>query len=86
MAEMKYMVKNGKKYKVDNDGEKYRISWSEELQLKNLRATKELTAWQKRNFYVKVLLLLVFAVSAFSFMYILYRLDAVNFFSTVMYK
>jgi len=86
MAEMKYMVKDGKKYKIDNDGEKYRISWSEELQLKNLKATKELTSWQKRNFYVKVLLLLVFVVSAFSFMYILYRLDAVNFFSTVMYK
>lgn len=42
------------------DGTQYKISYSEELQLKNLQATHEQTFWLKKNFYI--MLLLLFAI------------------------
>ena len=41
MGDIKYFEEKGKLYKIDSDGEKYRISFSEELQLKNLRLAKD---------------------------------------------
>ncbi len=70
----------------DEDGTKYKISYSEELQLKNLRATKRQVVWEKRNFYVKVLLLIVIAILTATILFVLYRLDTVNFFTQVMYR
>lgn len=40
----------------DSDGTQYKISYSEELQLKNLQATREQTFWLKKNFYMMLLL------------------------------
>ncbi len=73
-------------YKDDNTGEKYKISWSEELQLKNLNAVKKQVRWQKVNFFgmmilFSVLLLLVVIVS-----YTLFKLDSIDFFTRVAYR
>ncbi len=81
-----YVEENGKKYKIDGDGEKYRISWSEELQLKNLNALKRQVTWQRRNFYIKLALMVLILLCIVMFAFVLYRLDSVNFFSTIMYK
>lgn len=70
----------------EEDGTKYKISFSEELQLKNLNALKKQTTWEKRSFYAKVILIVVFIVLTISVLYMFYRLDAVNFFSNVMYR
>lgn len=83
---MHYVEENGKKYKIDGDGEKYRISWSEELQLKNLNALKRQVIWQRRNFYIKLALMVFVLICVAMFAFVLYRLDSVNFFSTIMYK
>lgn len=40
----------------DSEGNNYKISYSEELQLKNLQATREQTFWLKKNFYMMLLL------------------------------
>ncbi len=83
---MHYIEEGNKKFKVDNDGERYRISWSEELQMKNLHVAKRQVVWQRRNFYVKIALVCALLALLFVFVYVFYKLDAVNFFSTVMYK
>lgn len=70
----------------DENGEKYKISFSEELQMKNLKATKESAKWQKYNFYGKIFLGLVLLALAVTFIFFLYRLDAVDFFSKIMYR
>lgn len=70
----------------EEDGTKYKISFSEELQLKNLNAIKKQVAWEKRNFYAKIVLITLFVILVISVLYVFYRLDAVNFFSSVMYK
>jgi len=70
----------------DKDGQKYKISFSEELQLKNLKAVKENTEWQKRHFYMKILLLLIGVATIATMLYVLYQLDKVNFFTGILYK
>lgn len=40
----------------DEQGNTYKISYSEELQLKNLKATQEQNFWLKKNFYMMLLL------------------------------
>lgn len=68
----------------EEDGTKYKISYSEKLQLENLKATHGLARWQKRNFYAKLVLILIFALFTSATIFLFYRLDTVNFFSTVM--
>lgn len=83
--DIKFTEKGGKKYKKDSDGNTYRISWSEELQMKLLSAQKKNAQLLKLNFYAKVglgvILILWFAV----FLFLLYRLDAINFFTSLIY-
>jgi hypothetical protein len=70
----------------EEDGTKYKISFSEELQMKNLQEARKQIIWQKRNFYAKVALILVVLTLTVSLIYLVYRLDAVNFFSYLMYR
>jgi len=86
MADMKYFEENGKLYKIDSDGEKYRISFSEELQLKNLKASQENKKWAVYNFYVKLGLLAVMLMLFLMLMFVLYELDRVDFFTGILYR
>ncbi|MBI2671267.1 hypothetical protein HYX18_04810 [Candidatus Woesearchaeota archaeon] len=70
----------------DEDGKEYKISFSEELQMKNLRAARENTQWLRKNFYAKIVLILIILAVTTTFIYMLYRLDAINFFTTLLYK
>ena len=70
----------------NEDGTKYKISYSEELQLKNLEATKRQTVWLKRNMLIMLGLLLVLALFAIVVMYSLWRLDQFDFFTKVAYR
>lgn len=84
--EMKYFMKDGKGYKIDSDGEKYRISFSEELQLKNLKASKDNKRWAMYNFYAKLGLAFIVLILVVVLMFVFYRLDQVNFFSGLLYR
>ena len=84
--DVKYFEEGGKGYKIDSDGEKYRISFSEELQLKNLKTAKENKRWLQLNFYAKTALVLLLLVGIVTFLFLLYRLDQVNFFSGILYR
>lgn len=86
MGDVRYFEEKGKLYKIDNDGEKYRISFSEELQLKNLKASKENKKWLKMNFYAKVTLALLMLILVVTFIFLLYRLDQINFFTGILYR
>ena len=59
----------------DEDGEKYKISFSEELQVKNLRASKTFIKWEKRNFYAKILLIIIMFVLTLAILYVFWRID-----------
>ena len=71
-------------YYKDDDGTKYKISFSEELQMKNLNAAKENTTWLRRNFYAKIALVVIMLIMVVTFLFLLYRLDQVNFFTILM--
>ena len=86
MGDMKYIEEKGKLYKVDNDGEKYRISFSEELQLKNLKAARENKRWLILNFYGKMTLAFIMLLLLITIIYVLFRLDQINFFTGVLYR
>ena len=86
MGDVRYFEEKGKLYKVDNDGEKYRISFSEELQLKNLKAAKENKRWLKMNFYGKMTLAFFMLILVVTFLFLLYRLDQINFFTGLLYR
>lgn len=70
----------------EEDGTKYKISYSEKLQLEHLKATKHLARWQKRNFYAKLGLLLIFFVFTAAMFYVFVQLDSVDFFTKVMHN
>lgn len=70
----------------EEDGTRYKISFSEKLQMRSLQAIKHQIMWEKRNFYAKVILMVIFTLFAVSIIYLIYRLDVVNFFSRLMYK
>ncbi len=70
----------------DDDGSQYKISYSEELQLKNLDALKRQTLWMKRGLLVMTLLLGVFTVFTLVMLYTLYRLDVINFFTRIAFR
>lgn len=86
MSDIRYFEEKGKLYKIDNDGEKYRISFSEELQLKNLKAAKENKKWLKMNFYGKMVLAGLMLVLVVALIFLLYRLDQINFFTGILYR
>jgi len=71
-------------YYKDDDGTKYKISFSEEIQMKNLHAAKENTVWLRRNFYAKLTLVVIMLIMVVTFIFLLYRLDQVNFFTILM--
>jgi len=68
----------------EDDGTKYKISYSEKLQLENLKATKHLAKWQRRNFYAKLALVGIFFLTTITILYVLFQLDSVDFFTKVM--
>lgn len=70
----------------NEDGSKYKISYSEELQLKNLEATKRQTVWLKRNMLIMMFLLLVIVFFTLMAIYTLWRLDQFDFFTKVAYR
>ena len=86
MADIKYFEEGGKGYKIDSDGEKYRISFSEELQLKNLKEAKKNKFWLQMNFYAKIALILLFFGLFFTVLFTLYRLDQIDFFTGLLYR
>jgi len=68
----------------EEDGTKYKISYSEKLQLESLKATKHLAKWHKRSFYAKIALLAVFLIFTVTMFFVLIQLDSVDFFTKVM--
>ena len=86
MSDVRYFEEKGKLYKIDNDGEKYRISFSEELQLKNLKAAKENKRWLMMNFYGKMTLAVIMLILLIVIMYVLFKLDQINFFTGILYR
>ena len=86
MGDMKYFEKGGNFYKIDSDGEKYRISFSEELQMKNLKASRQNQRWLKYNFYAKVTLAFLVLILVLIIGFTLFSLDRVDFFSGILYR
>ena len=86
MGDIKYFEEKGKLYKIDSDGEKYRISFSEELQLKNLRLAKDNKKWLMLNFYGKISLAIILLALLVTILFVLYKLDQINFFTGVLYR
>lgn len=86
MGDIKYFEEKGKLYKIDSDGEKYRISFSEELQLKNLRLAKDNKKWLMLNFYGKISLGIILLALLLTILFVLYKLDQINFFTGVLYR
>lgn len=70
----------------EEDGTRYKISFSEKIQMRSLNAMHRQIVWEKRNFYAKVALMVIFTMFAVSMLYLVYRLDVVNFFSALMYR
>lgn len=60
----------------DGDGNTYKISYSEELQLKNLNATREQTFWLRKNFYMMLLLGVLIVMAVGAVFAVLYWLDS----------
>ena len=70
----------------DEDGVAYNISYSEELQQKNIEAVRRQTLWVKRGLIVMVLLLFVLSVFTVVILYTLFKLDAINFFTRIAFR
>lgn len=68
----------------EEDGTKYKISYSEKLQIEQLNATKDLAKWHKRSFYAKVALFVLGLVFTVSILYVFFWLDKADFFMKVM--
>jgi hypothetical protein len=86
MGDMKYFEKGGNFYKIDSDGEKYRISFSEELQMKNLKASRQNQRWLKYNFYAKVTLAFLILILVVMIGFTLFSLDRIDFFTGILYR
>jgi len=70
----------------DEKGEKYKISYSEELQLKNLRAQKKTNELLKASLYAKAILIVLMVLWFMLFLYVLYRIDAVDLITQLAYN
>jgi len=86
MGDIKYFEEGGKYYKIDSDGEKYRISFSEELQMKNLKAARQNRRWLQYNFYAKVVLAILILIMVVIISFTLFRLDRIDFFTGLLYR
>jgi len=86
MGDIKYFEEGGKFYKIDSDGEKYRISFSEELQMKNIKMARENKKWLKYNFYAKVMLSVLILILVIMIGFTLFRLDKIDFFTGILYR
>ena len=86
MGEIKYFEEGGKFYKIDSDGEKYKISFSEELQMKNIKLARENKRWLKYNFYAKVMLSVLILILVIMIGFTLFRLDKIDFFTGILYR
>ena len=73
-------------YYKDEDGKEYKISFSEELQMKNLRAARNNTKWLKMNFYAKLALVIIILALTVTYIYLMYKLDQINFFTSLLYE
>ena len=76
----------GKTIEWNGEEGKYKISYSEELQIKNLEATRKQTRWLKRNMFIMLGLLLVLVLFSLISVYALWRLDQFDFFTKVAYR
>lgn len=70
----------------EEDGTQYKISYSEKLQIEQLKATKNLAKWHKRSFYAKLALLAVGLIFTISILYVFFWLDRADFFMRVLSK
>ena len=70
----------------EEDGTQYKISYSEKLQLKNLGESKRIRGWLQINFYSNILLLIILVILTATFLYLVWRLDQVNFFTALLRK
>jgi len=86
MGDIKYFEEEGKMYKMDSDGEKYRISFSEELQMKNIKLARENRRWLKYNFYAKIALSVLILILVIMIGFTLFRLDKIDFFTGLLYR
>mgnify|MGYP001572011533 CR=1 FL=1 len=68
----------------DSDGTQYKISYSEELQLKNLQATREQTFWLKKNFYIMILLGAIVVMLLAMVFGVIYWLDYNQIFTRIL--
>ncbi|MDP2908952.1 MAG: hypothetical protein Q8N77_04055 [Nanoarchaeota archaeon] len=68
----------------EEDGTKYKISYSEKLQMEQLEATKNLAKWHKRSFYAKIALLAVGMFFTMTVLYVFFWLSNVDFFTKVL--
>ncbi|HLC55760.1 MAG TPA: hypothetical protein VJJ23_00815 [Candidatus Nanoarchaeia archaeon] len=73
-------------YYKDDDGKEYKISFSEELQMKNLHAARENTNWLKKTFYAKIILILIILALTIAVLFIFFRLDQIDFFTRLAYR
>ena len=86
MGDIRYFEEEGKMYKIDSDGEKYRISFSEELQMKNIKLSRENRRWLKYNFYAKIALTMLILILVIIVGFTLFRLDRIDFFTGLLYR
>ena len=86
MGDIKYFEEGGKFYKIDSDGERYRISFSEELQMKNLKAARQNQRWLRYNFYAKLTLAFLILILVVIVAFTLFRLDRIDFFTGILYR
>ena len=70
----------------NDDGTKYKISYSEELQLKNLEATRRQNALLKKNMIIMFTVLLALVLFGLFVFYVFWRLDQFDFFTKVAYR
>ena len=70
----------------DDKGEKYKIGWSEELQLKNLHTARKQVYWLKLNFLMKLCLTFVMLGLLVTIVYTLWFLSSVDFFTRVAFR
>jgi len=70
----------------EEDGTQYKISYSEKLQLNNLRESRKIRNWLQINFYSNIILLLILIVLTVTFVYLLWQLDKVDFFTNLLRK
>lgn len=68
----------------EEDGTKYKISYSEKLQIEQLEATKDLAKWHKRSFYAKIALLTVGIFFTMAILYVFSWLNRVDFFTKML--